>query len=70
VQDKERMSALFKEFHLDLQLERENANNVNFEQCFQDNLPTEVQDLDTFLRKFKEKDASLAYDFNNSYMKA
>ena len=40
--DKERMSTLFKEFHLDLQLERENANNVDFEQCFQDNLPAEV----------------------------
>ena len=32
--DKERLSALYKEYHLDLQLERENANNVNFEQCF------------------------------------
>jgi hypothetical protein len=34
VLDKERLSALYKEYHLDLQLERENANNVNFEQCF------------------------------------
>lgn len=31
VLDKERLSALYKEYHLDLQLERENANNVNFE---------------------------------------
>lgn len=34
VHDKERLSTLFKEYQLDLQLERENANNVNFEQCF------------------------------------
>ena len=70
LQDKERLSTLFKEYQLDLQLERENANNVNFEQCFQDNLPTEVQDLDTFLRSFKEKDSSHAYNFDNSYKKA
>lgn len=30
VHDKDRLSALYKEHHLDVQLEKENANNVDF----------------------------------------
>ena len=56
VLDREKLQAIFKEQHLDIQYDKESANTIDFKILFQENLPAEAVDLDNFLKKYKEKD--------------
>ena len=55
--DKARLEQIAKD-QIDVQVERENVNNVDFNELFTDNLPPEAIDLGEFVTQMKDRDTN------------
>lgn len=64
--DPQRLAKLYKETNLDPLIQKEQANDVDFERLFQDHLPKDAVALCDFLRKYKEKDESREFDIEQT----